>query len=269
MMKQYWQVDAFTDYPFKGNPAAVILFEEDEDFPSSNQCQEIAAHLNLSQTAFARKKGQGRYHIRWFSPKDEAPICGHATLATAHVLFFEKNIDINTITFESLAGDFIVSHQNNFITLCFPKKDVYQTLMPSYLLDALNINENDVLNVMKDSLIYIVELKDEETVRQVIPQLSLIKKIDCRAICITAKSDHEEYQFVSRYFAPSVGIDEDPVCGSAHCRLMPYWGKKIGKNNLIAKQVSRRSGVLHLEEVNETIKITSTAYVIAEGRIRI
>lgn len=261
---RYWQVDAFTTVPFKGNPAAVICVN---DFPRTEFCQKIATHLNLSQTAFIKFLKKDHYHIRWFSPKDEAPICGHATLASAHVLFFEQNINATSIMFESLAGPLTVYKNNdNSITLVFPKKDLFSTPKPALLEQALGINETQILNIMRDETIFVIELDSMETVQNLSVNKELIKKIPCRAICVTAKGkDHID--FVSRYFAPSVGIDEDPVCGSAHCRLTPYWAKKLNKNNLIALQVSKRTGLLMLKENQDHVHIQAKACVVLEGTV--
>lgn len=260
----YWQVDAFTTIPFKGNPAAVICVA---DFPRTDVCQKIAAHLNLSQTAFVKFLKKDHYHIRWFSPKDEAPICGHATLASAHVLFFEQNLNTTTITFESLAGPLTVhKNEDHSLTLIFPKKIVFNTPKPPLLEAALGIGEEQILNILWDETIYVIELDSMETVQHLSVNLDLIKKIPCRAICVTAKGTGD-IDFVSRYFAPSVGIDEDPVCGSAHCRLTPYWGEKLNKKKLTALQLSKRTGVLKLTQDQEHVHIQAHACVVLQGNI--
>ncbi|CAO4839463.1 MAG: putative isomerase YddE [Holosporales bacterium] len=260
----YWQVDAFTTVPFKGNPAAVICVD---DFPSTNDCQKIAAHLNLSQTAFVKPLKKDHYHIRWFSPKDEAPICGHATLASAHVLFFEQNLNTTTITFESLAGPLTVhKNEDDSLTLVFPKKAIFKTQKPALLEKALGICEANILNILWDETIFVIELDSMETVQHLSVNLDLIKKIPCRAICVTAKGK-DDIDFVSRYFAPSVGIDEDPVCGSAHCRLTPYWAEKLNKKKLIALQLSKRTGLLKLTENQDRVHIQAHACVVLEGKI--
>lgn len=267
-MMHYYQVDAFTDKPFLGNPAAVILVNE---FLKTEQCQEIAAFLNLSQTAFVKHLKGNHFHIRWFSPKDEAPICGHATLAASFVLWNKQKIEGPVIEFRSLAGPLIVKKElfNNQITMIFPKKVITPCLTPELLFTALNLEQDDILGSYHDDTICVVRLKDEQTVLDLNPQLSIIRKLPYRAICVTAKADIEnEYDFVSRYFAPKVGINEDPVCGSAHCRLMPYWKNELKKTHLTAKQLSKRTGLLHVREENDQIFITSTACIVLEGDIQ-
>lgn len=262
---QYWQVDAFTTEPFKGNPAAVILL--DNDFPKTQICQNIATHLNLSQTAFVKHLKGNHYHIRWFSPRDEAPICGHATLASAYILFNQAKIHFDSIQFDSLAGPLWVEKTTDEkLTLIFPKKEIWPVLAPDFLCEALNIQPIQIKHIFKDDTIYVIELDHEKTVCELIPNLNIIKKIPCRAICVTAKGT-ENFDFVSRYFAPSVGIDEDPVCGSAHCRLTPYWTNKLKKKNLIAKQVSKRSGILHLTLDENQVRISADACIVAQGII--
>jgi PhzF family phenazine biosynthesis protein len=265
-MMHYTIVDAFTDKPFLGNPAAVILVD---DFPKTEICQEIAAHLNLSQTAFVKYLKEDHFHIRWFSPKDEAPICGHATLASSFVLWSKHKIKGDRIEFESLAGSLLVKKENDEkITMLFPKKEITVCKMPLSLPLALNINESDILNVLSDDTICVVHLKDEELVSTIMPQLSTVKTLPFRAICITAKANpNSPYDFVSRYFAPRVGINEDPVCGSAHCRLTPYWKNELKKDILIAKQVSKRTGLLTVSEKEGQVLLTSNACIIAEGSL--
>ncbi|CAO5674238.1 MAG: putative isomerase YddE [Holosporales bacterium] len=260
----YYQVDAFTDKPFLGNPAAVILVD---NFPKTERCQEIAAFLNLSQTAFLKRLTDDHFHIRWFSPKDEAPICGHATLASSFVLWHKKIVKNPIIEFTSLAGKLIVKKEmNHQVTMIFPTKPITPCPLPKNLTDALNIDLNDILNTYHDETICVVKLKDEQTVLELKPKLSIVKTLPYRAICITAKADlHKEYDFVSRYFAPRVGILEDPVCGSAHCRLTPYWKNELKKDHLMAKQLSKRTGLLNVKEEDNQVFLTSNACIVLEG----
>jgi PhzF family phenazine biosynthesis protein len=246
-----WLVNAFTGKTFSGNPAGVCLVK---DFPKKQIMQNIAFEMHWSETAFLKEMGVNKFHIRWFSPSDEAPICGHATLASAHFLFETNKIDGNFVSFFSLAGDLNVERKAEqdgpWYTMNFPAYSVKE------VLNATTPEEEEELNILskiltttpfrvfRDRLIYIALFSDEASVKNFSPNLDLLKTMSCRALTITAKSDTPEVDFVSRYFAPKVGILEDPVCGSAHCRLIPIWAQILGKTELTANQLSSRGGVL-------------------------
>jgi PhzF family phenazine biosynthesis protein len=254
-----WLVDAFTDTSFKGNPAGVCLVDE---FPDTEAMQQMAAELNWSETAFVRQKSEHHFHIRWFSPRDEAPLCGHATLAASHVLWEQRKTKCDLITFESMGGPLTAQRDGNWITLNFPAREVIPCPMPEFLADALG----DVIieSVYKDDLIYLAVLDDVGSVVNLKPNLSLIEKIPCRAVIVTTLGT-QPYDFVSRYFAPSVGIPEDPVCGSAHCRLAPFWSKILQKNEFLAYQASRRGGVLKAALQGERVTLSGQATTVCEG----
>lgn len=262
---KFWYVDAFTCEPFKGNPAGVFIVE---DFFTAPQMQNIAAELNLSETAFVKRLGVDHYHIRWFSPKDEAPLCGHATIAASHILKTEGLLTTNTIRYESLASELNVMCGEDFdYTLDFPEKPV----VACELLDSLRkaLGDVSIESVYKDDLIYMVVLDSAEAVQNLTPNLNKILKIDCRAVLVTAPG-FGDYDFVSRYFAPRVGIPEDPVCGSAHCRLTPFWAERLGKKQMKAFQASDRTGVLDVSlTVNSRVLIKGEACTVAECALKI
>ncbi|MDR3285451.1 MAG: PhzF family phenazine biosynthesis protein [Holosporales bacterium] len=266
-----WLIDAFTDSPFKGNPAGVCLVD---CFPDYSAMQKIAFEMHWSETAFLKKISENNYHIRWFSPEDEAPICGHATLASAHFLF-EKKLVKNCVEFKSIAGNLTVKKDGNWLVMDFPackvtKCEVHTEIdLLKKVLGNVNVEE-----VYRDTLIYVIILKSEQEVWNCVPDFDLLKILDCRAISITAISnDHVlekenvSYDFVSRYFAPKVGIPEDPVCGSSHCRLTPLWSMILGKKSMIARQLSKRGGVLKVTYYKDSdrVSIAGQAITVLKG----
>lgn len=271
METTFWLVDAFTDRAFAGNPAGVFVVD---DFPDPTLMQSIAAELNWSQTAFVKhlssKEDFDHFHIRWFSPRDETPICGHATLASAHILWEQNFTKKSKLVFESLAGPLIVTkEQNDWITLNFPQKGLAGCLLPSALKQALVTpnSEVEITSVMRDELIYVVTLKNQSDLVALTPNLSLIETLDCRAVSVTAPG-REGYDFESRYFAPSVGIPEDPVCGSSHCRLAPLWAERLGKTSLMAYQASKRGGFIKIDICDDArVAMSSKAITVCEGNI--
>ncbi len=250
-----WTVDAFTKKPYHGNPAGVVIVDE---FPADNDCQRMAAEINLSETAFVKCLQTDVFHIRWFTPKVEVKLCGHATLAASHILFQEGRIQGDMITFNSLSGELLVYKNDSGITLDFPlqktgpeiEKNVFEEIL---LLDVVAVQQayDDI----------IVELRHEDMVRQLDVDIEKIKSIDCRGVIVTAAAD-KAYDFISRFFAPRVGVDEDPVTGSAHCKLAEYWQKKLGKNTLRAYQASQRGGELLLVVHDNRVHITGNAVTV-------
>jgi PhzF family phenazine biosynthesis protein len=264
---KFWYVDAFTDQPFKGNPAGVFIVD---DFPESIDMQTIAAELNLSETTYVKKIKDNHFHIRWFSPKDEAPLCGHATIAASHVLKTEKMITSDHITFDSKAGELSVRCDEAIgYELNFPEKEI----VPCELLDTLRkaLGDVNIQSVYKDDLVYLVVLDHAEAVQNLKPNLNKILKIDCRAVIVTAQGPSPEIDFVSRYFAPSVGIPEDPVCGSAHCRLTPFWAKRLNKLKMTAYQSSKRTGYLAVTWCpdEKRVLISGKAYTVGDANLRL
>ncbi len=262
---EIFQVNAFTDELFKGNPAGVVLVK---DFFDSLTMQNIAAELNFSETAFVKELSANHYHIRWFSPLDEAPICGHATIASAHIIMDNLNSDNTKFTFDSLAGPLISWREGDHICLDLPRFNVKETAATELLNKAMNYVPFNT--VLRDETMYMVVLPTAEDVQNFKPSYSRIKDLDCRALLITAISDDSDndIDFVSRYFAPKVGIYEDPVCGSAHCRLAPYWANIKGKNVLKAKQLSKRTGIIFCEVKNERVVLKGKTVLAMRGEMK-
>jgi PhzF family phenazine biosynthesis protein len=256
-MKIY-QVDAFTSKPFSGNPAGVCILDNPAD---ESWMQNIAAEMNLSETAFLYPEKDG-YNLRWFTPETEVKLCGHATLASAHILF-EKNIIPNdkTITFYTLSGEMYASKNNNKIELNFPATPPQESSEPEKLKDILGCEYEFV---GKSIIGVYVVVTSEETVRQVKPDLGIIKNNNYRGVIVTSKSNGNPYDVVSRYFAPSVGIDEDPVTGSVHCTVGPFWAGKLGKNELSCYQASKRGGEVGVRVIDGRVILAGNAVTVFE-----
>ena len=238
-MKTYI-VDAFTNTPYTGNPAGVCLLQEPLDEATMFK---IAAEINLSETAFLYKKGE-LYSLRWFTPTVEVDLCGHATLSAAHILFetgeFPKD---QVIRFETKSGILTASYKNNLIELDFPQLHVTACESNSLLEKAFGIKP---LYIGKNHQRYLIEIENIKELTQIKPDFQLLQQSDLGCFMITVKSN-DQYDFHSRFFAPGVGVPEDPVTGSMHCYLAPYWAKKLNKKKLQAYQASSRSGSMECE----------------------
>ncbi|MCF8241946.1 MAG: PhzF family phenazine biosynthesis protein [Melioribacteraceae bacterium] len=251
MKFRLYQVDAFTDKLFGGNPAAVVPLES---WLSDERLQNIAMENNLSETAFFVEKDNG-YHIRWFTPTDEVDLCGHATLASSFVIFNFLDCNKNEIIFDSLSGMLKVTRSEDLITLDFPSRIIEEIEPNSELIKALPVKPSKVL--FNKSTVAVFE--NEEVVRSMKPDIKRFLNWDTHGVIITSKGN--EVDFVSRFFAPDVGIDEDPVTGYAHTLLTPYWSKELNKKKLHAKQVSKRGGDLIVEDCGARIKISGKAVI--------
>jgi PhzF family phenazine biosynthesis protein len=249
-------VDAFANTPYSGSPTAISIVE---NFPSDMQCQGMAGELNLPVIAFVKPLLNQHFHIRWFTPIMEIKLCGHATLAAAHILYQEKIAD--TITFESLSGALRAYKNDLGITLDFPLHPISSALD---IEPFQTIFCNSVIAVVQAQEDIIIELAEEETLRQLQVEPNIIRKIDARGVILTTKA-HHPYDFISRFFAPREGIDEDPVTGSAHCKLADYWQKKLGKTKFFAYQASKRGAELYLDIQGERVHITGKAITIMRG----
>ncbi|MBN1300149.1 MAG: PhzF family phenazine biosynthesis protein [Melioribacteraceae bacterium] len=255
-----YQVDAFTTELFKGNPAAVVPLKE---WLPDQTMQNIALENNLSETAFFVNDNNA-YHIRWFTPSVEVPLCGHATLATSYVIYNFIDPYAQQITFESRSGQLIISRDNSIIHLNFPENIPDKTDPPKILLDAMGIDPVEVL--LNKSFLAI--LADEDQVRQMKPDFTLLSKLKEDGLIISAKG--KSYDFVSRYFVPNAGIDEDPVTGYAHTLLTPYWSKKLGKSDLRAYQASERGGEVFVRDLkNGRVQISGKAVLYMKGEIEV
>ena len=234
MKQKLYQVDAFADKLFEGNPAAVCPLEE---WLPDTMLQQIATENNLSETAYFVKEEDG-YRLRWFTPAAEVDLCGHATLASAHVLFEHLRYKGAELSFSSNSGQLTVRKESGMLTMNFPASRGEEVDPPGSLMKALGTNADRVFKATD----YMVVLDDEEQVKSLDPNLFLLNRINTRGIIVTAPG--RKYDFVSRFFAPAVGINEDPVTGSAHTMLAPYWSERLGKKGLIARQMSKRGGTV-------------------------
>ncbi len=254
-----YQVDAFTEHPFAGNPAAVCPLDT---WLTDDLLQQIAAENNLSETAFFVPREDG-YHIRWFTPLVEIDLCGHATLASAWVLYRILGYDEATIRFHSASGPLTVFREGQWLVLDFPASPPHTCPLPDLLSRGLGREPRAVLR----SDDYLALLADQEEVRALVPDFGLLARLDCRGIIVTAPGT--ETDFVSRFFAPAVGIDEDPVTGSAHCTLTPFWAERLHRSRLSARQISDRGGELECELRGDRVLIKGKAALYLEGTIRI
>ncbi|MFA6945443.1 MAG: PhzF family phenazine biosynthesis protein [Pedobacter sp.] len=256
-----YQVDAFTDTLFGGNPAAICPLKEWLPAP---EMQKIAAENNLAETAFFIPQGRD-FELRWFTPESEVDLCGHATLATAHVLFTILNFEEDTIHFHTLkAGTLTVSRRNDLYTLDFPARMPVACEIPAGLAEALG--ERKPVQILR-SRDYFIVYETEADVLAVQPNFAALSRIESLGFVVTAPGDNSD--FVSRFFAPSAGIDEDPVTGSAHCNLIPYWAERLGKFKLHAYQVSARRGELWCEHRADRVLMSGKAVTYLKGEIYI
>lgn len=255
-----YQVDAFADRRFAGNPAAVVPLES---WLPDATLQAIAAENNLSETAFFVREG-ARWRLRWFTPAVEVDLCGHATLATAHVLFTKLGIDAARIEFESRSGVLGVDRDGDRIVLDFPVQRMASVSPTPAMATALGAMPSEAFG---NAQFLLVVLDAAAQVRDLAPDFAAIRKLSGFGVTVTAPG--EDCDFVSRHFAPNRGIDEDPVTGSAHCRLVPYWSKRTGRTRLFARQLSRRGGALWCELVGERVRIGGNAVLYLDGTIEI
>jgi PhzF family phenazine biosynthesis protein len=257
-----FQVDAFTDRPFAGNPAAVCLLEDAAD---DSWMQAVAAEMNLSETAFVRPIDDG-FELRWFTPKLEVDLCGHATLASAHVLWSEQIVAAGeTIRFHSRSGVLhCVQGRDHRIELDFPATVPQYVEPPAGLLDALGTNSSQV---WKSKFDYLVLADSDEIVRSITPDFRKLIRVEARGVIVTAKSDKPGFDFVSRFFAPAAGVDEDPVTGSAHCCLAPFWAQRLGKPSLVGHQASRRGGIVHARVHEDRVILGGQAVTVWQGEL--
>jgi PhzF family phenazine biosynthesis protein len=260
---QIYQVDAFASRMFEGNPAAVVPLDNwlDDDL-----MQRIAQENNLAETAFFIPQAQkNTYHLRWFTPTHEVKLCGHATLASAHVLFNELHVKGSTLRFDTLSGPLLVSQQSGLYTMDFPS----QAPLPCSFTDALKQGLGDVAPLAcLQSEDYIVVLENEEAVRSVKPDFVALMQAQLRGVIVTARC-HTQYDFVARFFGPKVGVPEDSVTGSAYTQLTPYWAKQLNKDTMTARQVAARGGDLKLRLEAERVYIGGSAVTYMRGELNL
>jgi PhzF family phenazine biosynthesis protein len=257
-------VDAFTSEPFAGNPAGVCLLE---DTRSDHWLQAVAAEMNLSETAFLWREGAG-YRLRWFTPAVEVPLCGHATLASAHLLFETGRAAGDAISFETRSGTLRATRGGGAIELDFPAFAFEPALLPAAVAAALGVTPvaaSRVARLNGDS--YLVEVGSEREVRGARVDARALPGAGAPSVILTARSETPGIDFVSRYFAPGAGVDEDPVTGAAHCALAPYWAGRLGRTELTGYQASRRGGVVGVRVIGDRVALRGQAVTVMSGRL--
>jgi PhzF family phenazine biosynthesis protein len=253
MSRTLYTVDAFTDRPFRGNPAGVCVLER----PAQEEwMQLVAREMNLAETAFL-VPGDDGFALRWFTPAVEVDLCGHATLASAHTLWETGALGPSeTARFQTKSGVLTAERKDGRIEMNFPAERAQPLEAPPGLLEALGVTP---IWTGRNRIDFLVEVESEEIVRGVQPDSGLLRQLDARGAIVTARSDNPQYDFVSRCFYPAVGIDEDPVTGSAHCGLGPYWAEKLGKSDLIGYQASARGGVVWVRPQGDRVWLGGNA----------
>lgn len=252
------QIDAFTSEAFRGNPAAVCLLGGERD---AAWMQNVAMEMNLSETAFLLPAADG-YSLRWFTPAAEVALCGHATLASAHALWEEQFLGPNDVArFHTKSGLLTAARTGDLIELDFPATPDQQCDPPAGLLESLGIASP--LYVGRNKFDYVIEVSSEDEVRRLAPDFARLRTIEVRGVIVTSRGT--EYDFVSRFFAPAVGVDEDPVTGSAHCCLTPYWASRLGRTELTGYQASKRGGIVRVRLDGERVKLGGQAVTILRG----
>lgn len=252
-------VDSFTDTPFKGNPAAVCVLDKPLSVP---QYIDIAQEMNLSETAFVYLEDE-QYQLRWFTPEVEIDLCGHATLATAKILFETYKVEKELLEFNTKSGILTVRKIGDLLEMNFPIGKMTSVSVNDDLIDAALGQSPVVISEHKDW--YLLEFENEEQVRNLKPNFSKLLEHSKVKFIVTGKSNENDYDFVSRFFAPAAGINEDPVTGSAHCYLADYWSKKLGKNTVIGYQASKRGGLVECQVVeNNRVLLRGDCVVMSE-----
>ena len=268
-MTPLFQVDAFASAPFTGNPAAVCLLDSQRE---ASWMQAVAAEMNLSETAFVWRESEGM-GLRWFTPAVEVALCGHATLSAAHILWetgeFQRS---ESIVFQTASGSLESRLRDGWIELDFPRFEATPVELPPRIAAAVTdtpIAVHAVDDRGQREPTFLLELPSEAAVRGLVPQLHGLRYPGASSIIVTAIADRSDFDFVSRFFAPSAGIDEDPVTGSAHCSLAPYWSARLGKDELLAFQASRRGGVVAMGLTRKRVLLRGQAVTVFGGDLRV
>jgi PhzF family phenazine biosynthesis protein len=264
MSLDLFQVDAFTDRPFAGNPAAVCLLTEPRD---AEWMQDVAREMNLSETAFLHPMGDG-FGLRWFTPAIEVELCGHATLASAHALWETGLLaPDDPARFHTLSGLLTAERKGEWIELDFPARPVEEVASPEGLVEALGAGNEGPLFVGRSKYDFLLELFSEDAVRTAEPDFRRLASLPVRGVMITARGSDNPFHFISRFFAPGSGVDEDPVTGSAHCTLGPYWRGRLGRDEFLAYQASPRGGVVRVRVEGDRVKLGGQAVTVLRGRL--
>jgi len=254
-------IDAFTNHPFSGNPAVVCLLDA---WPGDGWLQDVAAEMKQSETAFLVQNANG-YDLRWFTPAVEVALCGHATLASAHFLWEQERTPLDKeISFATKSGILKAARRGAEIELDFPLKPAEPAEPPADLLPALGV---EAQYVGRNQFDYLVEVESELALRRMTPDFKRLSNVPVRGTIVTSRSSDARFDFVSRFFAPAAGIDEDPVTGSAHCCLADFWRTRLGKTEFLAYQASRRGGVLRVRVTNDRAFLGGTAVTVARGEL--
>ena len=256
------QIDAFTNAPFAGNPAAVCVLPAERD---AQWMQHVASEMNLSETAFLVQQDDG-FRLRWFTPAVEVDLCGHATLASAHVLWESGYLKSDEqARFHTRSGLLTAQRQGEWIELNFPATHEQVAPEPDNLLAALGIPTATYIG--KNKFDYLIEVASEEIVRALTPNFTLLASVPARGVIVTSRASTTGYDFVSRFFGPQVGVNEDPVTGSAHCSLAPYWQKKLGKDAMVGYQASARGGIVRVRVEGERVVLGGQAVTVLRGEL--
>jgi len=255
-----WTVDAFTDRPFGGNPAAVCWLETERE---TAWMQAVAAEMNLSETAFVRPLEDG-YELRWFTPTMEVDLCGHATLATSHALFSNNLVTVDLLRFQTRSGVLTCRRTGDMLELDFPAAPPTTIPVTEELQRALGL---PVIQAGTSKYYQLAVLESAAAVRACQPDYRQMQELPTLGVIITAAADDLEFDIVSRFFAPAMGVNEDPVCGSAHCVLAPFWAAKLGKTELHAYQASARGGILQLSLKGDRVALRGHAVTVWQGSL--
>jgi len=254
-------VDAFTNERFKGNPAAICILDETV---ADSWMQQVAAEMNLSETAFIVQKEEA-YDLRWFTPLDEMDLCGHATLATAHILWETGRLPQHEeARFMTRSGLLTAVHKGDWIEMNFPSEPPEAAIAPEELVQGLGLIPR---YVGRNRMDYFVEVDSEDTLRTLQPDFGMLARLNARGVIVTSRATNCPYDFVSRAFFPGTGIDEDPVTGSAHCALAPYWAKRLRKQELVGYQASKRGGIVKVRPEGERVFLQGQAVTILKGQL--
>jgi predicted PhzF superfamily epimerase YddE/YHI9 len=257
-----FQVDAFAERPFSGNPAGVCVLARQAP---EKWMQAVAGEMNVAETAFLVRRDDGAYDLRWFTPTIEVDLCGHATLASAHILWEERHVPAGErARFQTKSGSLVAWREGDTIRMDFPSEPVSESAPPEALIQGLGASFRFAGRNRMD---WLVEVADEASVLAVRPTLAAIAALGVRGVIVTAVSSSPERDFVSRFFAPAAGVDEDPVTGSAHCALSPYWSRKLGKPALIGYQASARGGTVECTLAGDRVVLGGRAVTVLRAKL--
>ncbi len=261
MAEMIIHIDAFTKQPFKGNPAAVCVLSRHRD---DTWMQNVAREMNLSETAFLEKCDDG-FNLRWFTPSVEVELCGHATLASAHALWEIGYLSLkDQVRFFTKSGLLTAEFKDGWIEMDFPSEPETAIPPPADLSKALGVSFK---YAGKNRFDYLVEIDSEKILRRINPDFTLLATIPMRGVIVTSPSISKEYDFASRFFAPQVGVNEDPVTGSAHCCLAPYWGAKLGRDEMVGYQASSRGGIVKVRLAKDRVYLSGQAVTVLRGEL--